>query len=92
MDWIPRLLAITSTAFALLAFEGRQADTPSIPTPQWTLPEPFQPLRRPAFAQLRPLPRVISPDASPAGPILGPEGACCRTAPERNRKQQQRGE
>lgn len=34
MDWIPRLLAITSTALALVAFEGRQADTPSLPTPQ----------------------------------------------------------
>ena len=33
MEWIPRLLAITSTTLALLAFEGRQTDTPSLPTP-----------------------------------------------------------
>ncbi len=42
MEWIPRLLAITSTTLALLAFEGRQTDTPSLPTPRpvTTLLEP----------------------------------------------------
>lgn len=34
MEWIPRLLAITSTVFAVIAFGGRQAGTPSVPTPQ----------------------------------------------------------
>jgi hypothetical protein len=32
MDWIPRLLAVTSASLAFVAFGGRQADTPS-PTP-----------------------------------------------------------
>ena len=33
MEWIPRLLAITSTALALLAFRGADETTPSLPTP-----------------------------------------------------------
>lgn len=33
MEWIPRLLAITSTALALLAFRGAEETTPSLPTP-----------------------------------------------------------
>ena len=33
MEWIPRLLAITSTALALLAFRGADQTTPSLPTP-----------------------------------------------------------
>ena len=33
MEWIPRLLAITSTALALLAFRGANETTPSLPTP-----------------------------------------------------------
>lgn len=33
MDWIPRLLAITSTALAFIAFGGDSADTPVLPTP-----------------------------------------------------------
>lgn len=33
MEWIPRFLAITSTALALLAFRGAEETTPSIPTP-----------------------------------------------------------
>jgi hypothetical protein len=32
MDWIPRLLAVTSASLAFIAFGGTQADTPS-PTP-----------------------------------------------------------
>jgi len=34
MDWMPRFFAVISTSLALVAFEGRQADTPSLPTPQ----------------------------------------------------------
>lgn len=33
MEWIPRFLAITSTALALLAFRGAEETTPSLPTP-----------------------------------------------------------
>ena len=33
MEWIPRLLAITSTTLALLAFRGAEPTTPSLPTP-----------------------------------------------------------
>ena len=33
MEWIPRLLAITSTTLALLAFRGADETTPSLPTP-----------------------------------------------------------
>jgi hypothetical protein len=33
MDFIPRLLAITSTALALVAFSGAEAQTPPPPTP-----------------------------------------------------------
>lgn len=33
MEWIPRFLAITSTALALLAFRGADETTPSLPTP-----------------------------------------------------------
>lgn len=33
MEWIPRLLAITSTALALLAFRGADQTTLSLPTP-----------------------------------------------------------
>ncbi len=33
MEWIPRLLAITSTTLALLAFQGADKHTPSTPTP-----------------------------------------------------------
>ena len=33
MEWIPRLLAITSTTLALLAFRGAEPAAPSLPTP-----------------------------------------------------------
>ena len=33
MEWIPRFLAIISTALALLAFRGAEETTPSLPTP-----------------------------------------------------------
>ena len=33
MEWIPRLLAITSTTLALLAFRGAEPTTPHLPTP-----------------------------------------------------------
>jgi hypothetical protein len=60
MDWIPRLLAITSTTLALLALEGRQTHTPSPPAkdPVATLYEPVRPL---SVAPTTTLP--IPPDA-----------------------------